>query len=135
MSVSMVEVMSPPTTARAMGARISAPAPRARNRGSMPPIMAKLVMRMGRSRTVPARMMAWRREMPSSRSRCRAWSTSRIAFLVTSPMSRIMPMLVIMDMLSPVTSSIMTMPTMDSGRLSMMVMGSLKLSNWLASTK
>ena len=44
-------------------------------------------------------------------------------------------MLVIMLMVSPVMSNIMTMPTMERGRLSMMVMGSLKLSNCEASTK
>ena len=55
----------PPTTARAMGARISAPAPSARNKGNMPPIMAKVVMRMGRSRVMPALMSASVRFMPS----------------------------------------------------------------------
>ena len=50
--------MSPPITARAMGARISAPAPIAKARGSMPKIMARVVITMGRRRVEPALMRA-----------------------------------------------------------------------------
>ena len=60
--------MSPPTTARAIGARISAPSPIAKNSGSMPKIIAVVVMRMGRSRVRPAVTSASRRSRPRPRS-------------------------------------------------------------------
>ena len=61
-------MISPPTTARAIGARNSAPSPIAKNNGSMPKIMAVVVIRMGRSRVRPAVISASRRSMPRWRS-------------------------------------------------------------------
>ncbi len=66
--MSTVEVMSPPITARPMGARISAPWPMPRASGSMPKIMARVVIMMGRSRVRPAVMSAARRSIPCRRS-------------------------------------------------------------------
>ena len=82
-------------TARAIGARISAPAPIANASGSMPKIIASVVMTIGRRRVVPALSSASLRDMPSRR----AWfvkSTSRIAFLVTSPISMMRPIMLMM---------------------------------------
>ena len=56
--------MSPPITARAIGARISAPWPRARASGVMPKIIASVVIMIGRSRVLPAVTSAVRRSMP-----------------------------------------------------------------------
>jgi hypothetical protein len=67
-SVSSVEVMRPPTTARAIGARNSAPSPSAKNSGSMPKIIAVVVIRIGRSRVRPAVTSAARRSRPRRRS-------------------------------------------------------------------
>jgi hypothetical protein len=47
-------------------------------------------------------------------------STSRIAFLVTSPISRITPIILIMFSVSPVMSSAAMTPASDSGSDSMM---------------
>ena len=57
-SDSSVELMTPPITAMAMGARNSLPSPREMAVGSMPRIMAALVIKMGRSRSGPASRMA-----------------------------------------------------------------------------
>lgn len=48
-SVSIVEVINPPMTARAIGARCSAPSPMANARGSIPKIIATVVMMIGRN--------------------------------------------------------------------------------------
>ncbi len=63
----MVDVMRPPTTARAIGARNSAPSPSAKNSGSMPKIIAEVVIRIGRSRVRPALISAVRRSIPCAR--------------------------------------------------------------------
>ena len=92
--------MSPPITARAIGARASAPAPRASASGIMPKIIATVVMMIGRSRIRPACSSASARSFPSPRS----WlvkSTSRMPFFVTSPMSMMIPIIVITFMLPP----------------------------------
>ena len=48
---------------------------------------------MGRSRSGPASRIAWSGGSPCSRTRTMARSTSRIAFFVTRPMSRMMPII------------------------------------------
>ena len=123
--------MSPPITARAIGARISAPAPIANASGSMPKIIASVVITIGRRRVEPALTSASLRERPSRR----AWfakSTSRIAFLVTSPISMISPIMLMMFRLSPVASSASATPTSDSGSESMIANGCRNEPNWLA---
>ena len=75
-----------------MGARCSLPSVIAKASGTMPKIMARVVIRMGRRRTRAASSSAAPRSMPSSRARL-AKSTSKMAFLVTSPMSMITPMM------------------------------------------
>ena len=121
--------MSPPITARAMGARISAPAPRAKARGSMPKIMARVVMTIGRSRVEPALMSARSRPRPCSRRAWLAKSTSRIAFLVTRPMSMMRPIMLMMFKVSPVRRSATATPTSDRGSESMIAKGWVKDPN------
>ena len=57
-------MISPPTTARAIGARSSAPAPIPSARGSIPKIIASVVIRMGRSLVLPAVITASVRSIP-----------------------------------------------------------------------
>lgn len=54
----MVEVRRPPIITQAMELLVSAPAVTARAVGSMPTIMVKVVMRIGRSLVFPASMTA-----------------------------------------------------------------------------
>ena len=54
-------------TARPSGARISAPWPSPRASGSMPKIIASVVIMIGRSRVRPAVMSASRRSIPPLR--------------------------------------------------------------------
>ena len=89
---------------------------------------------MGRSRRGPALRMATAASSPSSRMCWSAPSTSRMAFLVTSPMSRMRPMSDPMLMEPPVRPSPRKAPTRARGRASMMVKGWTSDSNWLAST-
>ena len=109
-------------TARAIGARISAPAPIAKASGSMPKIIASVVMTIGRRRVEPALMSASSRGVPSRR----AWfvkSISRIAFFVTRPISMMRPIMLIMLSVSPVARSARATPTSDSGSESMIANG------------
>ncbi len=62
-----MEVTRPPTTARAIGARISPPAPSASASGIIPKIIASVVIMIGRSRVRPAVMTASRRSIPRDR--------------------------------------------------------------------
>ena len=114
-----------------MGARISAPCPRARAKGSIPNIMARVVIKIGRSLVRPAAIRASRRSIPRER-RVFVKSTSRMAFFVTKPMSMMSPMRDIMLTVSRVSKSIPAMPTIESGRENMMARGSMKDSNWAA---
>ena len=125
-----MEVIRPPITARAIGARNPPPSPIPMAMGSMPKIMASVVITMGRRRTRPASMSAVRRSAPAC-LRSFALSTSRIAFFVTSPISMITPIMLIMLNVSSVSSSASSTPMSDSGSDSMMANGCVKLSNWL----
>ncbi len=129
--VSRVEVISPPITARAIGARISPPDPTPSASGSMPKIIAAVVMMMGRRRVRPAWMMAARRSRPRPRSTF-VKSTSRMAFFVTRPISMMRPMSDMMLTVSPVRSSIVAIPTIERGSESMIDSGSTNDSNCAA---
>ena len=63
-SVSSVDVISPPITARAIGARCSAPSPIASASGIMPKIIATVVMMIGRRRMRPTFSSALCRSTP-----------------------------------------------------------------------
>ena len=63
-----VEVIRPPMTAIAIGARKPASAPTPIAAGTMPATMAMVVMMIGRARVVPAFNKAARRSRPSRRA-------------------------------------------------------------------
>ena len=88
----------------------------------MPKIMASVVITMGRRRVEPALIRASLRGAPAAR----AWfvkSTSRIAFLVTRPISMMRPIMLMMLRVSPVARSASATPTSDSGSDSMIASG------------
>ena len=125
--------MMPPMMARPIGAWISPPSLKASASGSMPKTMAMVVMMIGRMRIRPACSTASTMPAPA----LRAWlakSTSRMAFLVTRPISITRPiMLKTLSVLFHSSSASIT-PISASGRLAMMATGCMKLPNWLAST-
>ena len=125
--------MMPPMMARPMGAWISPPSLKARASGSMPKTMAMVVMMMGRMRMRPA----WSSASATLAPALRAWlakSTSRMAFLVTSPISITRPIMLKMLSVLRHSSRASITPISANGRLAMMAMGCRKLPNWLAST-
>ena len=126
--------MTPPMTATAIGARNSLPSPRESAVGSMPRIIAALVIRIGRSRSGPASRIAWSGDSPCSRTRTIARSRRRIAFFVTSPMSRMIPIIDPIEIVCCARKSATMAPTSASGSVSMIVSGWMKLSNCDAST-
>ena len=65
--VSRVEVISPPITHTAIGARVSPPSLIASATGSMPKIIAAVVITIGRSRMMPASISASVERLPSRR--------------------------------------------------------------------
>ncbi|MNL12549.1 hypothetical protein D3C87_1334210 [compost metagenome] len=93
--------------------------------------IAAVVMRIGRSRTGQASSRASMVGRPWSFS-WRVKSTTRMAFLVTIPISMITPIMAIMPSSDWVTKSARNAPAMDSGSENMMVKGWMKLSNWTA---
>ena len=131
--VSAVEVMTPPMTAMAIGERNSLPVPVPNAVGTMPMAIAALVMRMGRSRRGPALSSASSTLSPS-RMFCSAPSTSRMAFLVTRPISRMTPIIAPSERFFPASSNASRAPISASGRETMMVKGCLSDSNCEAST-
>ena len=98
--VSNDEVMTPPITACPKGALCSAPSLVDKAKGIMPNTMAKVVIKMGRKRTLAAISKASLRPkgascVPSPLSKPSlarmAKSSNKIAFLVTKPISMITP--------------------------------------------
>ena len=114
-----------------MGARISEPSVSAKASGTMPKIIARVVIRIGRSRTLAASSRASLRSMPSSRARI-AKSTSKIAFLVTSPISMMTPMTENIDSVELNIISASTTPISVRGSAVISASGCKKLLNWLA---
>ena len=125
--------MSPPMTTMAMGARKLGSAPSPRATGSMPAPMAMVVMTMGRARLRQASRMASRRGRPRSRRATMAYSTRRMEFLVTMPMSMRMPIIEDMEKLFFVSSRARKAPPSDRGKAARMVKGCKK--SWNNSTR
>ena len=88
-----VEVISPPITTIAIGARKLGSVPRPSAIGSMPAPIAMVVITIGRARLWQASISASRRVMPRSRRAMIAYSTSRIEFFVAMPISMISPII------------------------------------------
>ena len=91
MRVNSMLAVRPPMTMIASGCCICAPGPMPRASGNRPRIAARLVIRIGRKRVRPASSSAGRSSMPSCRS-CWMYSTSRMPFFMSRPISRIAPM-------------------------------------------
>ncbi len=127
-----VEVRSPPITTIAIGCRkLPSPPVRLKATGSMPHPMAIVVMMMGRARLWQASTRASNRVMPPRRAMM-AYSTSRIEFFVTTPMSMSNPITAGMEKLVPVTMSGRRAPPSDSGSAIRMVRGCRK--SWKSRT-
>ncbi len=121
-------------TAIAIGARTSAPAPLASASGRKPNRVLRVVMMIGRRRERAPSTSASRLATPASRS----WltlSTRMIAFLVTSPTSRISPMNTTTEMVLPVSISASTAPTSASGMVNRITNGCSSDSNCEAITR
>jgi len=132
--------MTPPITACPIGARCSEPSDSAKASGTMPKTIASVVIRIGRRRTRAACNSAssraiggvsWPMACVPSRERI-AKSTSRMAFLVTSPISITMPMMLNMLSVERNASSASTTPINVSGSELISASGCRKLLNWLA---
>ena len=90
--------------------------------GSMPKIIAAVVMTIGRSRIRPASRIAVRRSLPSPR----AWFTksiSRMPFFVTRPMSMMMPIMDMTLIVPLVHHRASDTPSSESGSENMMANG------------
>ena len=117
----------PENTAIPITRRISAPAPLARMSGTTPAMNAKEVIRIGRRRIRAASSAAAKRSRPC-RSRSRANSTIRMAFLHASPTSTSNPIWV-KTLLSPrVSQTPAIADTRHIGTISTMTRGSDQLS-------
>ncbi len=101
-------------TARPRGAVSSLPRPIASAIGIMPLIMARLVIRIGRSRSPAASRAASKEGCPARRLRS-AKVTSRMALARATPTTMIMPMKLCRFRLVPVTSSRIREPASPAG--------------------
>ena len=127
-------MIRPPITATAMGWRNSEPLPRVSAVGSMPAIMARVVMTIGRARSRQASIRASRWVAPS-RSRSMAYSTSRIEFFAARPSSIRKPISEGMDSADwQMNSAEEAPPPTASGRAERMTNGLKKLRNSSTST-
>ena len=89
--LSAVEASRPPITATPIGARKLGSPDQPIAIGSMPAPIAIVVMTIGRARFEHASISASKRDMPCSCIAITAYSTSRIEFFVTMPISISMP--------------------------------------------
>ena len=121
-SVNAVEVMRPPITATAIGARNEASPWIPIATGNMPATIATVVITIGRARLWPASRSAVIRSLPARISSI-AKSTSRIEFLATMPISIRKPMTTGSDNGKPTSNSATAAPPMDKGRAERIVMG------------
>ncbi|MOA37683.1 hypothetical protein D3C78_1593010 [compost metagenome] len=113
----------PPTITRPSGWRSSAPEPEASISGMAPNSAARVVIRIGRKRSSAAWWIAACGSMPWWRSASRAKSIIMIAFFLTMPISRMMPITAIIPRSLPDSSSASSAPTPAEGRVERMVIG------------
>ena len=97
----------------------------------MPKIMASVVIKIGRKRTLAASSRAALRSTPSARARM-AKSTNKMAFLVTRPISMMTPMIENIERVELNIISAKTTPIKVSGSAVISAIGCKKLLNWLA---
>ena len=110
------------------GWRSSEPSPQPIISGSAPRIAAIVVIMIGRKRSRHAWKIASRGAMPSLRSASSAKSIIMIAFFLTMPISRMMPMIAMIDRSLPESSSASSAPTPAEGSVDRIVTGWMKLS-------
>jgi len=118
----------------AIGWRKLGSTPRPSALGSMPAPIAMVVMMIGRARLWQASSKASRRLSPFVRRATMAYSTSRIEFLVTMPISINKPITDGIEKLLCVTSSANSAPPSDSGSAHRIVAGCRKSWNSRTST-
>ena len=87
-----------------------------------------VVIRMGRKRSKHAWKIASREFFPSVRSACNAKSIIKIAFFLTIPIKRMMPMSAMTLRSVRKSISARTAPTPADGRVDKMVIGWIRLS-------
>src|ERR1700722_19024953 len=117
--VAKVAIERPPMTARASGAFCSPPSPMPSAIGSMPTIIAKAVMMIGRSRVDPAETAAAKADRPRALSSL-AKVTSRIELAVATPIDMMAPIRLGTLKVDWVRNSAHTIPQKAPGRAQMM---------------
>ncbi|MNI70770.1 hypothetical protein D3C73_1266020 [compost metagenome] len=127
-SVNTNENKVPPTITVPILILLFAAAPKASAIGKAPMAIAKLVIKIGRKRETAASLMASGMAMPFSLSWL-ANSTIKIPFLVTRPMSIMVPIWLKIFQLWPHNQSDKNAPATAIGTVKMIIIGSLKLSN------
>ena len=105
------------------GRRSSEPVPNPTTSGMAPSMAAIVVIRIGRKRSRQAWKMASDELLPSWRSASRAKSIIRIAFFLTMPMSRMIPMSAMMLRSVWQSISASTAPRPADGKVERMVIG------------
>ena len=105
------------------GWRSEAPWPMPMASGTAPSTAAAVVIMMGRSRTKAASWMASRGSFPSSRCRCSATSIIMMAFFLTMPINRMMPIIAITEKGVANSSSASVAPIPADGSVDRMVRG------------
>jgi len=120
--------MRPPTMVKLSGRRNSAPVPVAKASGNPPSNAAIVVIMMGRKRSTHASWIASKEDFPSLRSASSAKSIIMMAFFLTRPINRMIP-------INPITFSSWCVifnasraPTPAEGIVERIVMGCMKLS-------
>ena len=129
-----VEVISPPITTIAIGARKLGSTPMPSAIGSMPAPIAMVVITIGRARLWQASSSASVRVMPRSRCAMMAYSISRIEFFEATPISMIRPIIDGIEIAVWVTNSARKAPGIASSKAPRMLTGCTKLWNSSTST-
>ncbi len=120
-------------TTMAIGWRkLASPPLRLSATGSMPHAIAIVVMTIGRARLWHASTSASKRWRPARRDMI-AYSTSRMEFFVTTPISIRRPMTTGMEKLVPVNTSGIRAPPSDNGSAARIVKGWRK--SWKSRTR
>ena len=122
-SVSNWLTIRPPKIARPSGRRSSAPTPQLSISGTAANSAASVVIRIGRSRSSAAWWIASRALLFCMRSASMAKSIIMIAFFLTMPIRRMMPMMPITPRSLPVTISARSAPTPADGSVDRIVSG------------
>ena len=122
-SVSTCETSRPPTMVMPSGRRSSAPVPVPSASGTPPSSAAMVVIMIGRKRSRQAWWIASRGDLPCSRSASSAKSIIMMAFFLTMPMSRTIPMSAMMENSEWQISSARKAPTPADGSVERIVMG------------